>query len=132
MTKLEEVKKRLESFGYKTSESDDFALNFVISKIDEYIKNFCNIKEIPEEINYAFIDMVCSEFLLEKKSSGSLNLSDLDFSSPAIKSISEGDTSVTYAFGDGTMTNEQKLDVLVNYLADNFRKELYRFRRFVW
>ena len=128
---LNDVKKRLESFGYKIQPNDDFALGFCIGKVGNQIKNFCNIEEIPEELNFAYIDMVCSEFLLGKKSTGNLTLNDIDLNSPAIKSISEGDTSVNF-YVEGNQTAEQKLDNFIMYLSDKYKMNLYKYRRFTW
>lgn len=132
MTILEQVKKRLEMFGYTIIEADELALNFVISKTEMYIKNFCNISEIPEQLNFVWVDMACGEFLFEKKSNGGLTLANLDLSSPAIKTISEGDTSVTYALGEGSATDEQKLNALIDFLLNNRTIQLYKFRRLAW
>lgn len=128
---FDEVIKRLESFGYTYTQSDIHNIDYAIAKIGTYIKNFCNIEEIPERLQFVYIDIVCGEFLQEKKSSGQLKLSDLDLSKPALKSISEGDTNISYATGEGSQTDEQKLDSLINCLL-NYQNQLYKFRRIVW
>ena len=125
---LADVTKRLESFGYQLQPNDEFSLGFLIGKVENHVKNFCNISQIPEELNHAIIDMVCSEFLLEKKATGNLTLRDIDFGN-AIKTISEGDTSVSFMDG-GTV--EQKLDNFIIYLADRHKVDLYKFRKLVW
>jgi hypothetical protein len=127
---IESVIKRLESFGYILKPNDEYALGFVLEKIKLDILNFCNIQELPDELIYVAIDMVCGEFLLEKKSTGNINLNDIDLNSVAIKSISEGDTSVSYAT-ENTQDALQKLDGLIQSLLDN-KKYLYKFRRLAW
>lgn len=127
---IESVIKRLESFGYILKPNDEYALGFVLEKIKLDILNFCNIQELPDELIYVAVDMACGEFLLEKKSTGSLNLNDIDLNSVAIKSISEGDTSVSYAT-ENTQDALQKLDVLIQSLLDT-KKYLYKFRRLAW
>lgn len=127
---IESVIKRLESFGYILKPNDEYALGFVLEKIKLDILNFCNIQELPDELIYVAVDMACGEFLLEKKSTGSLNLNDIDLNSVAIKSISEGDTSVSYAT-ENTQDALQKLDVLIQNLLDS-KKYLYKFRRLAW
>ena len=127
---VEMVTKRLESFGYTLKPNDEYTLEFLLEKTKLDILNFCNIKELPLELNYVAVDMVCGEFLLEKKSVGALNLNDIDLNAVAIKSISEGDTSVTYAT-ENTQGALQKLDTLIQNLLDS-KKYLYKFRRIAW
>ena len=127
---VEMVAKRLESFGYELKPNDEYALGFLLEKTKLDILNFCNIKELPLELNYVAVDMVCGEFLLEKKSVGALNLSDIDLNTVPIKSISEGDTSVSYAT-ENSQSAQEKLDVLIQTLLDT-KKYLYKFRRIAW
>lgn len=127
---IESVIKRLESFGYILKPNDEYALGFVLEKIKLDILNFCNIQELPDELIYVAVDMACGEFLLEKKSTGNINLNDIDLNSVAIKSISEGDTSVSYAT-ENTQDALQKLDGLIQSLLDS-KKYLYKFRRLAW
>jgi len=125
---LEMITKRLEAFGYSLKPGDDFTLGFLIKKVENHIKGFCNIDIIPVDLDMAIADMVCSEFLFEKKATGALTLRDIDFGG-AIKSISEGDTTVSFMDG-GTV--EQKLDNFILYLADKHKVELYKYRKLVW
>ena len=127
---VEMVTKRLESFGYTLKPNDEYALGFLLEKTKLDILNFCNIKELPLELNYVAIDIVCGEFLLEKKSVGALSLNDIDLNAVAIKSISEGDTNVSYAT-ENTQGALQKLDTLIQNLLDS-KKYLYKFRRIAW
>lgn len=54
---------------------------------------------------------------------------DLD---AAVKQIQEGDTSVTFAAGEGSQTPEQRLDSLIDRLTAGREKELVRYRRLIW
>lgn len=111
---LEEVKNRLSQFGYEVTVNDELILNFIMSKVVAEVKRDCNISLIPSDIDPIVIDMICGEFLFEKKSLSPTNFF-IDFSS-TVKSISEGDTSYTFAIGSGDLTNEQRLDKLIEYL----------------
>ena len=110
---LDDVKKRLESFGYEVTEADAWVLDFIIKKVENHIKNQCNTSTVPEGLYEIAVDMAVGEFLLGKKNIGQLTGFDLD---AAIKSIQEGDTNITYAFGNGSMTPEERLNQLIDYL----------------
>lgn len=110
---LDDVKKRLESFGYTVTDADAWVLDFIIKKVENHIKNQCNTSTVSEGLYEIAVDMAVGEFLLGKKNIGQLTGFDLD---AAIKSIQEGDTNITYAFGNGSMTPEERLNQLITYL----------------
>lgn len=126
---IEEVKARLASFGYEVTEVDEWMLNFLVQKVENHIKNIANISTIPEGLGNIAVDMVVGEFLLNKKSIGSLEGFDLE---AAIKQIQEGDTSITYAIGEGDLTPEQRLDLLIDYLMNRGKNELLSYRCIKW
>lgn len=126
---LEDVKERLASFDYQVTEDDSWMLTFLIQKVENHIKNICNISTIPEELLNIAVDMVVGEFLLNKKSIGSLEGFDLE---AAIKQIQEGDTSITYAIGEGDLTPEQRLDLLIDYLMNRGKNEIISHRSIKW
>ena len=64
---LERVKKRLESFGYALKDGDEAALAFSIQKVENTIKNDCNVSSVPEGLEMIAIDMAAGEFLSAKK-----------------------------------------------------------------
>ena len=94
----EAVLKRLVSFGYDLKEDDDWSICFATQKVENHIKNSCNTTSIPDGLFNEAVDMICGNFLFTKKSTGGLTMNDLDLSA-AIKQISEGDTSITFADG---------------------------------
>ena len=57
------------------------------------------------------------------------NLLDID---AAVKQIQEGDTSVTFAFGDGSSTPEKRLDLLIAFLMQNGKEQFVHYRRLRW
>lgn len=133
---LGDVTERIESFGYTVTENDSFTLGFIIKKVENSIISDCGIydpllgqKFIPEGLKQVAIDMVVGEFLLGKKSIGQLTGFDI---SAAIKTIQEGDTTVTFAVGDGDSTPEKRLDILINYLMTYGRGKLASYRRIQW
>jgi len=126
---LEDVTKRLESFGYEVTEADNWMIEFLIQKIENSIKADCNINTIPEELHEIAVDMVVGEFLLNKKSREQLEGFDLE---AAVKQIHEGDTSVTFAIGDGSKTPEERLDELILYLMNYGKGKFAAYRCIKW
>jgi len=126
---IDKVYKRLGSLGYAITESDDWAISFAIQKVENNIKNSCNVTSIPDGLNQEAIDMICGEFLFLKKQSGKLEGFNLD---AALKSVQAGDTTVTFAVGQGSMTPEQRLDALLSYLITKGRGEFACYRKIKW
>lgn len=124
----EMVLNRLVSFGYFLKEDDSWELSFVMVKVDNQIKNSCNTTSIPEGLSHVAADMICGEFLMNRKNSGRLELSDLDLSG-AIASISEGDVSVSF---DADSTDEDKFNQLVDYLMNRGKGDFVCFRKLRW
>ena len=127
---LNDIIQRLSSFGYEVTDADEIALKFILQKVENHIKNSCNILLIPEGLYHIAVDMTCGNFLYEKKANAdSLEGFNLDV---AIKSIQEGDTNITFAIGEGSKTPEQRLDALISYLMTYGEKELVSYRCMVW
>lgn len=126
---LEEITERLASFNYTVTEADSWTLTFLIQKVENHIKNITNLSTIPEGLANVAVDMVVGEFLLNKKSMGNLAGFDLE---TAVKQIQEGDTSITYAIGEGSNTPEQRLDALIAHLMDYGKNELLSYRCIKW
>ena len=129
MVSVSKVKQRLEQLGYTPVASDDDMLEFELTRILNYVLNFCNITEIPEILDYRIIDRVCADFLYYKKNSGSLEGFNYD---TVIKSVKEGDTTVTYAVGQGEDTPENRFDAFVKQLERGFDKWLTHYRCVRW
>lgn len=129
MTEL--VIQRLESLGFKWDGTYGWCLEFAIEKVKNHIMNTCNIKKIPNSLQHIAVDMACGEFLKVMKDSKQLTSDNYDFNA-VVKSISEGDVSVTYAIGEGCTTDEQKLDALINNLINQDLNCIIRHRKMVW
>ena len=126
---LEDVTARLGSLGYIVSGADSFALGFLIDKVKNEIMRQCNLTEIPAGLHEAAVDMVAGEFLREMKAAGKLVGWDLE---APVKQISEGDTSVSYALGEGSLTPEQRLDALIVQLTTGNEGMFAAYRRITW
>ena len=112
-----------------TGAADDPLLDMVITNVQWRIKNLTNLREVPEGLESMAVSMAVGEYLNMKKAVGQLTGFDLD---AAIKQIQEGDTNTVFALGEGSLTPEQRLNVLIDYLINGRSDELYRFRKMVW
>lgn len=129
MVNKDTVVKRLGMLGYTAKPDDYDQIEFELNKILNYVKNYCNITEIPEILDPRITDRVCSEFLYYKKNSGSLEGFNYE---AVIKSIKEGDTTLTYAVGQGEDTPENRFDSFVKSLERGFDKWITPHRRLRW
>ena len=124
----DEVTALLVALGLTVS-PDDPLLGLITNSVTERIKNNINQPEIPEGLHYMAVEMAVGHYLKTKKDSGQLEGFDLD---AAVKSIQEGDTSITFAVGEGGATPEQRLNNLIEHLINGRIREFVRYRRLVW
>ena len=129
MVSREQVIKRLKMLGYAATPEDNDQIDYEMNMILNYVKNYCNITDIPEILDPRIIDRICSDFLYYKKNSGSLAGFNYD---AVIKSIKEGDTTLTYAVGQGEDTPENRFDSFVKKLERGFDKWITPHRRLRW
>lgn len=129
---IEQILKRLLSFGYKPSETDSWMITFCIQKVENHIKNSCNISEIPNGLKEIEIDRICGEFLFSKKQTGQLNAENGFDIEMAVKQVQTGDTNVTFAIGEGSETLETKLNALISYLINCGESEFVCYRQIKW
>lgn len=107
----------------------DPLLDILLQNVQQRILNKTNQSVIPEGLESVAVYMAVGEYLNMKKTVGQLTGFDLD---AAIKQIQEGDTNTVFALGEGSLTPEQRLNVLIDYLINGRSDELYRFRKMVW
>lgn len=120
---------RLLSFGYTVNpEKDDGYINILTEKVTNEIKNNTNQNAVPVGLYHVAVDMVCGEFLQLKLITGQLDETGLN-TAAAIKAISEGDTSITYAVND---TAASPVDILINWLLNHGRGQFTTYRRLAW
>ena len=120
---LELIAKRLKELGHETSANDKELLLFCKNKVENYIKNYCNLPAVPDGLTEIFIERVCGEFLFSKLQSGVLNSDNLDNSE--IKSISEGDVSVTFS-------EKSSAEKLIERLLQSGGGEIECYRKIRW
>lgn len=120
---------RLKQLGYVPTIEDYDQIDFETQKFINYTLNYCNITELPPLIMPRLIDRICADFLYYKKNSGSLTGFNYD---EVIKSIKEGDTTITYAVGQGEDTPENRFDAFVRQLERGYDKWITPYRRLRW
>lgn len=125
-----DVVKRLETLGYTVNEIDNGLLQLAINGTEQHIKNFCNITDIPIELYGIAVDMAAGTLLKTKSSIGENVCDSIDFESDGIKSITEGDVSVTYN-SDSDSSATAKYNALLDRLC-NRDSELIAFRKIRW
>lgn len=119
---LKLAKKRLETFGVTVNET---ALTFAGGKVEEKIRGFCNLTEVPNGLSHAAVDLICGEYLYQMQQLGKLNEFDVD---AAVKSIDEGDVKITFM---DHASAADKLMALIGHLLDH-DADLLAFRRLRW
>lgn len=120
----------LTALGVQVS-AGDALLGLVIRGVEQRLKNLTNCPEIPEGLEPLAIRMAAGEYLSTLKGMGLLDVEGLDLAA-AEKSIKEGDTQITYAVNEGSLTPEQRLDNLISAMVGVDMAEIYRYRRLVW
>jgi len=116
---------RLASLTYVAKQDDAFSLAFLMQKVENTIRNECNTASIPDGLIYIAADMVCGEFLMNKKQTNSLESFDIE---SAVKSVKIGDINVSFD-DDGA---ELKLDKLFSYLMNYGKSEILCYRQIKW
>lgn len=111
------------------SPADDPLFSFLVQSVTAWILNVIHQPEVPEGLYPFGACQVAGQYLQSLKNSGRLEGFDFD---AAVKQIEEGDTSVTFAVGEGDLTPEQRFDALVSWLRESGREQLYRYRRLLW
>lgn len=130
MTVFEAVVLRLAMLGYKVIEDDTPGLEYLISKCEKDILADINQNVLPDGLFYTLVDMVAGQFMFNKKAAG--DLEGFDFEAP-VKSITEGDVSVTFAGGsDGASSAEARFDALLSKLMHPAQSTLAAYRRMRW
>lgn len=122
------VLERLASLGYTIKETDDWMISFSVQKVENTIKNECNVTSVPDGLFNIAVNMICGEFLYSLKQSGKLEGFNLD---AALKTVQTGDTTVTFD-GQGSITPEQRLNNLLSYLMTSGRGEFACYRKLKW
>ena len=129
VVKVEDVYARLDSLGYSVVPEDAKTIEYLIDKIVNKIAVNTNYVTFPEQLLQMVIDMICGEFLYGKYAIGQLQGYDFN---RAVKRISEGDTTVEYAYGSGSKTPEERFLAYIDKLRKPDRDMLAGVRMLHW
>ena len=111
---------------YHPTPTDLMLITLISDKVTSKIKSDCNSDTVPTEIESLVVDNIVGEFLFNKKTMGTLVIDDMDLTD-AVKSISEGDTTIQFAEGS---SQSEMLDMLIKYLLRPI--DLSDYRRIRW
>lgn len=102
--------------GIKKIQCSDEIINLNIEKTKAHIKRYCNIEDIPTELDYLIIEMVVK--LIENKY-------EANAGNKEIKRKSMGDTSISY---NTVSRKEYTYEEIIN----QFSSELNNYRCLIW
>ena len=113
----EELRDRLFDLGFETEESEEELLKDSLKRAEQSIMNSCNTECVPSELRFVALDIAAGEYLLAAKAKRE--------ESRGIKSISEGDVSVSFE-------EEGAIDGVIDSLLSRGREEILSYRRIKW
>ena len=132
MDVYEAVASRLAMLGYQATEQDKPAIDHLTSKCRVALLASIHHKDVPDGLIYTLVDMVAGSFLQDKLNAGELDIEGLGFSA-AVKSITEGDVSTTFAgASDGVSSPEGRFLATLDSMVHPSEKILGAFRRLKW
>lgn len=111
------VQTRIAAFGYVPTLADAPAIAYAIQKATAYYLSATNQRHLPSGLFFAVCDMAVGLFLSEKHATGALT-EVFSFEAPA-KSISEGDTSVSFAISDADTPEKRFLEAIGRLIKPN-------------
>lgn len=100
-----------------TDDKLDEILGLYIEMVTQEILNYCNIKELPEDLKFVAAMMVVDMYK---------DLSGTNGTSGPVSSVSEAGRSVSFDSSQATMATEQRINARRTQL-DRF-KQVYAFR----
>ena len=101
-----------------TASPEEEVIQFWLDSTKEYILNYCNLEELPEELNHTLVEMTCLRIRYNQNGIGT-GLKN-------VASVSDGSQSVSYSYV------RQKAPASDDDLLNGFKSQLNRFRRIKW
>lgn len=115
---IEKVRYRLLSLGIETP--NEWLMKFSIEKVENKIKNFCNINEVPLSLYNIAVERVAGEILATQKQQSGVTDGEL-------RQISVGDVSMSFSNNENNGNNS-----ILNELLNAGESELLRYRKLKW
>jgi len=126
-----EVLDFLSLLGYCAKEYDSLIIDQLVKKVESDIMEYCNLSQIPDELNLVVLYRSMGEFISVKKNCGQTDGFKLLNFEPVLSRLSEGDTSISYHMR-GTRSDERRLNLLIAALIGYGKTKLAKYRRLVW
>jgi len=126
---LQGVLDLLSALGYTLQSGDSVLLGFMAQKVEQEIKNACNVSSVPAGLNLCAMGLIVAEFLMAKKNMGGLEGFALNFEA-VVKQLQEGDTNIVWATDNG-LTPEQRFESFIAFLLSG-RGQFVSYRRLKW
>lgn len=125
---VEKTAEVLTEFGIEVNEAEKAFLDFLFDAEREAVLNYCNISVIPDELIYYMVNRLCGQFMRFKQDV-CINTENAVYKNAALKGVSMGDISVTFA---DDMTPLEKYEFIVEYFINSRKGELDSYRRLKW
>ncbi len=110
-------------------------IQLAVDEVEEVIKNYCSIDEVPEGLKYTWANMSVDlvKYTCQSNKSGDDVLEGLDASD--VSSLKIGDTNI--GLQGGSSSNERNKALRshqpnLDRIIMNHKEQLNRFRRMVW
>ena len=110
-------------------------IQLAVMEVEEVIKHYCNIDEVPEVLKYTWANMAVdlAKYTYQSNISGDDVLEGLDASD--VSSLKIGDTNI--GLQGGSSSNERNKALKshrpnLDQIVMNYKEQLNRFRRMVW
>ena len=115
-------------------------IQMAIDEVEQVILNYCNLKTIPDALNYTWANMAVEllQYQTEvkaKQEEGSSLLENADVELSEIKSITQGDTQIILGNTSSINNRAKALNshaANLDTLVFNHKQQLQKFRRLVW
>ncbi|RKD22553.1 hypothetical protein BEP19_09840 [Ammoniphilus oxalaticus] len=113
--------KIIEILQSKLKDVSEDELSLLIAEVEQVVKNYCNIRSIPEELNFTVANMVVDLYNKQNESDGE--------SAPlgSVISIKEGDATVQFGAQRKELSQFSMESILYSY-----KEQLNIFRKIRW
>lgn len=111
-----EIGKLKALLGIRKDDFDqDIPLQFIMDDVEEIVKNYCNLDEVPKGLTNTCYRMAMDLYRAESVGEGEAPLT--------VSSITEGDTATSFG---------SKSELVKNTLLKNYEGQLNRYRKMRW
>lgn len=118
----------LKKMGIEIDEGDP-VFSFVAESVQSRLLDLTHREELPEALEPVAVNRIVGAYCGRLKATGQLTGFDFD---AAVKQLHEGDTTITYAIGEGSTTPEGRFDALVSALESYGADQIRTHRRLLW